>query len=66
MSKWLKRLTETKLVKGVIYAIVGVFSYPGICIVNKLKIQGTENIEKLPRQNVLFVRKICQPIKITT
>ena len=55
MSKWTERLKETKLVKGVIYAIVGVFSYPGICIINKLKISGTENIENLPKQNVLFV-----------
>jgi len=55
MSKWTERLKETKLVKGVIYAIVGVFSYPGICIINKLKITGTENIENLPKQNVLFV-----------
>jgi len=55
MSKWTERLKETKLVKGVIYAIVGVFSYPGLCIINKLKISGTENIENLPKQNVLFV-----------
>lgn len=55
MSKFTERLKETKLVKGIVYAIVGVFSYPGICIVNKLEINGTEHIEKLPRRNVLFV-----------
>jgi 1-acyl-sn-glycerol-3-phosphate acyltransferase len=55
MANWLEKLKETKLVKGIIYAIVGIVSYPGICIVNKLKISGTENIDKLPKQNVLFV-----------
>jgi len=55
MPTWSERLKETKLVKGIIYAIVGMFSYPGICIINKLKISGTENIENLPKQNVLFV-----------
>jgi 1-acyl-sn-glycerol-3-phosphate acyltransferase len=55
MSKFLTRLTEIKLVKGILYAFVGVFSYPGIVLVNKLKIEGTEHLEKLPRKNVLFV-----------
>jgi 1-acyl-sn-glycerol-3-phosphate acyltransferase len=55
MSTFTERLKETKLVKGFIYFIVGMVSYPGICIVNKLKIRGTENIANLPRQNVLFV-----------
>src|SRR5260221_5787312 len=55
MSNWVNRLKETKLVKGILYFIVGIFSYPGICIVNRLQIKGTENLEKLPRRNVLFV-----------
>src|ERR1700689_247527 len=55
MSKFLDRLVETKLVKGVLYAIVGVFSYPGVNIINKLKIKGTEHLENLPKNNVLFV-----------
>src|SRR5579862_4230015 len=55
MSNWIERLKETKLVKGVIYAIIGIFSFPGLFIFNKLKISGTENIENLPKQNVLFV-----------
>src|SRR6476660_1271780 len=54
MSLW-KRLAEFKLVRKVVYAIVGIFSYPGLAIVNKLKISGTEHIEDLPRKNVLFV-----------
>jgi 1-acyl-sn-glycerol-3-phosphate acyltransferase len=55
MSKLLTRLAEIKIVKAILYAIVGLFSYPGLCIVNKLKIEGTEHLEKLPKQNVLFV-----------
>ncbi len=54
MSFW-KRLAEIGLVRKIVYAIVGVFSYPGLAIVNKLKISGTEHIENLPTRNVLFV-----------
>src|SRR5215213_1614447 len=54
MDFW-KRLAEYKLVRKIVYAIVGIFSYPGLMIINKLKIRGTEHIEHLPRKNVLFV-----------
>ena len=54
MSFW-KKLAEFKLVRKVVYAIVGVFSYPGIALVNRIKISGTEHIENLPTRNVLFV-----------
>jgi 1-acyl-sn-glycerol-3-phosphate acyltransferase len=46
---------ESKLVKGFVYAVVGIFSYPGINLVNRLQISGMEHLEKLPRKNVLFV-----------
>ena len=42
-------------VKKLVYVIVGAFSYPGLMIVNKLKISGTENFSNLPKKNVLFV-----------
>ena len=54
MSIW-KRLAEYKVVRKIVYAIVGIFSYPGLMIVNKLKISGTEHIANLPKKNVLFV-----------
>lgn len=54
MNIW-KQLAEYKLVRKLVYAIVGVFSYPGLAIVNKLNISGTEHIENLPKKNVLFV-----------
>ncbi len=54
MNFW-KKLAEFTLVRKIIYAIIGVFSYPGLMIVNKLKISGTEHIENLPSRRVLFV-----------
>src|SRR3954468_21764447 len=54
MSIW-KKLAEYKLVRKIVYAVVGVFTYPGIAMINKLKIRGTENFSHLPPRNVLFV-----------
>jgi 1-acyl-sn-glycerol-3-phosphate acyltransferase len=54
MNIW-KKLAEYKLVRKIVYAIVGIVSYPGLALVNKIRIRGTEHIEKLPKQNVLFV-----------
>jgi 1-acyl-sn-glycerol-3-phosphate acyltransferase len=54
MSFW-KRMKEFKLVRKIVYAIVGIASYPGLAIINKLKISGTEHISNLPKKNVLFV-----------
>jgi 1-acyl-sn-glycerol-3-phosphate acyltransferase len=54
MSVW-KKLAEFKLVRKAVYAIVGIVSYPGLMIVNKLTIRGTEHIQDLPLRNVLFV-----------
>lgn len=55
MKRWLKRLQQTHFFKSIVYFIIGVITYPGIVIINKLKISGTENIKNLPRRNVLFV-----------
>src|SRR5688572_26659962 len=52
---FLKRLSEFKLVRNIIYAIVGIASYPSLAIINKIKITVTEHIENLPKRNVLFV-----------
>ena len=49
------RLKNIRIVRKILYAILGVITYPGIAIVNKLKISGTENLKGLPKQNVLFV-----------
>ena len=38
-----------------VYATVGLASYPGLAILNRISITGTENLKSLPKQNVLFV-----------
>ena len=55
MSSLINRLKNINIVRKIVYFIVGLFSYPGLVIVNKLKISGTEHIKDLPRSNVLFV-----------
>ena len=55
MSKLSTRIKESSLVKGLVYSLVGAFSYPGINWVNRLQVSGMEKLRKLPRQNVLFV-----------
>ncbi len=55
MNNWLKSLQQTRIIKSIIYFFVGVISYPGLVIVNHLKISGTENLKNLPKKNVLFV-----------
>lgn len=55
MSKFTDKLKHIKIVRSILYAIVGVFSYPGLAMINKLKIEGTEHLVNLPRRKVLFV-----------
>jgi len=50
-----KKLAEYTLVRKIVYALVGIFTYPGLMLFNRLKIRGTEHIEHLPKRNVLFV-----------
>lgn len=38
-----------------VYTVVGTITYPGLALINKIKITGTENLENLPKRNVLFV-----------
>jgi 1-acyl-sn-glycerol-3-phosphate acyltransferase len=54
MNFW-RKLAGYKLVRKLVYMVVGIFSYPGIALFNKLRISGTEHIENLPKKNVLFV-----------
>jgi 1-acyl-sn-glycerol-3-phosphate acyltransferase len=55
MTSISERLKNFHPVRKIVYFIVGLFSWPGLVIVNKIKISGTEHIMKLPRKNVLFV-----------
>jgi 1-acyl-sn-glycerol-3-phosphate acyltransferase len=55
MDQWTARIKESGLVRGIVYAIIGVVSYPGLNLINSLRVTGMENLRKLPRSNVLFV-----------
>jgi 1-acyl-sn-glycerol-3-phosphate acyltransferase len=55
MNAILERLRNFHPVRKIVYFFVGLFSYPGLAIINKLKIYGTEHIRDLPRKKVLFV-----------
>jgi 1-acyl-sn-glycerol-3-phosphate acyltransferase len=50
-----EKLKHIKIVRSFIYCVVGFITYPGLVLINKIKISGTENIENLPKNNVLFV-----------
>ncbi|MEO5984595.1 MAG: lysophospholipid acyltransferase family protein, partial [Ferruginibacter sp.] len=55
MGKLIDKLKHIRLVRAIVYAIVGSASYPMFTVFNKLKIEGTEHLKDLPRKNVLFV-----------
>jgi 1-acyl-sn-glycerol-3-phosphate acyltransferase len=48
-------IKEYGFVKGIIYFIVGLATYPGLQWINKTRVSGMENLKNLPKQNVLFV-----------
>jgi 1-acyl-sn-glycerol-3-phosphate acyltransferase len=48
-------IKNSNFLKGIIYFIVGILTYPGLNIINKLRITGMENLKGLPKHNVLFV-----------
>lgn len=55
MQGFFQRLTRFNPVRKLVYATVGMASYPGLAMVNRISISGTEHLENLPRKNVLFV-----------
>ncbi len=55
MKRWIESLRQTKILKSIVYFLIGIFTYPGLAIVNKIKISGTEHLKNLPKKNVLFV-----------
>jgi 1-acyl-sn-glycerol-3-phosphate acyltransferase len=50
-----ERLKRLRLFRKILYFFIGIVSYPGLAIVNKLKISGTENLRGLPRRKVMLV-----------
>lgn len=55
MDSFFRRLRNISIVRKALYAVVGIFTYPGIALVNSIRISGTEHLRKLPNRNVLFV-----------
>jgi 1-acyl-sn-glycerol-3-phosphate acyltransferase len=53
--QWKQRLKRVQPVKKLVYFLVGMFTYPGLALLNKIKITGTEHLRALPPQRVLFV-----------
>src|SRR5215203_3577176 len=51
----LKWLRDSRLVKGPLYSLVGLLSWPWFSVVNRIRIKGMENLDALPKNNVLFV-----------
>lgn len=49
------RIQNFHPVRKIIYFFVGLLSYPGLTIINKLSITGTEHLRGLPKRKVLFV-----------
>ncbi len=46
---------NSRFVKGVLYFFIGIVSWPGLILFNKLTVKGMETLHKLPKKNVLFV-----------
>ena len=55
IKRLLVRLQNARIVKSIVYFFIGIITYPGLAIINTISISGTENLETLPRRNVLFV-----------
>ena len=55
MKKAPKKFGDSRFAKALVYFTVGLFTYPGFMIFNKLKISGTEHLKGLPHHGVLFV-----------
>jgi 1-acyl-sn-glycerol-3-phosphate acyltransferase len=51
----IESLKKTRILKSLAYCLIGIFTYPGLAIINKIKISGTEHLKDLPRKRVLFI-----------
>lgn len=55
MDLLVEKLKHIKIIRSIVYAFIGIATYPGLVFVNKISISGTEHIKNLPSRNVLFV-----------
>lgn len=51
----IERIKQIRVVRSLVYGVVGMATYPGLALINTIKIEGTEHLRNLPRANVLFV-----------
>ena len=47
----IERLKQIRIFRSLIYGIVGLFTYPGLALFNKVEIEGSEILENLPKKN---------------
>ena len=55
MSNLFNKIKDIQLTRRIIYGTLGLATYPGIALINKLKVHGAEKLKALPSSNVLFV-----------
>ena len=55
MKNFFEKLQRIRIVRALVYAVVGLASYPGLTMFNTIKIEGTEHLKNLPKKNVLFI-----------
>ena len=55
MNRFFKKIFESTGAKKLLYAFIGIFTYPGINLFNRIEIEGMEKLHALPKKNVLFV-----------
>ncbi len=49
------KIKNILIIKKLVYLFIGALTYPGLAVINKIRISGTEHLRRLPKCNVLFV-----------
>ena len=55
MNQLAQKIKNLRLIRTFVYTLVGAFTYPGLTMFNKIRIEGTEHLQNLPKKNVLFI-----------
>src|SRR5690349_1099566 len=55
MNQLAGKIKNLRLIRSLVYTLVGAFTYPGLTMFNRIKIEGTEHLQNLPKKNVLFI-----------
>ena len=61
MNRLTERLKNISVIRKMVYATVGFFSYPGLALVNRIQISGTEHLQSLPGR-MFYSSAITRPI----